>query len=60
MQHDSDFHEGVRALLVDRDNAPKWKHASYKDVTPELVATYFAPLTGQPEWAPNQHAAAKL
>ena len=57
MQKDSDFHEGVRALLVDRDNAPKWKHGSYKDVPPELVQSYFAPLADQPEWEPNQHAA---
>ena len=36
LQNDSDFAEGVRALLVDRDNQPQWKHKTYKDV-PQVV-----------------------
>ena len=33
-----DFVEGVRALLVDRDNAPRWRHPSVADVDPAEVA----------------------
>jgi hypothetical protein len=36
-----DFVEGVRALLVDRDNAPRWRHASLEDVDPAEVAELF-------------------
>ena len=36
-----DFVEGVRALLVDRDNAPTWRHGSVKDVDPAEVALLF-------------------
>jgi hypothetical protein len=60
---EGDFAEGVRSLLVDRDNAPKWQHASYKAVPADLVARFFQPLTNQPEWDPSQyhgHAAPKL
>ena len=39
----ADFQEGVRALLVDRDEA-KWSHASVEDVGVELVEKYFEPL----------------
>jgi enoyl-CoA hydratase len=36
-----DFVEGVRALLVDRDNAPRWRHASLEDVDPAEVTRLF-------------------
>jgi enoyl-CoA hydratase len=37
----ADFVEGVRALLVDRDNAPRWRHRSLEDVDPAEVAGLF-------------------
>ena len=37
-----DFVEGVRALLVDRDNAPRWRHKSLEDVDPAEVARLFS------------------
>lgn len=36
----SDFAEGVRAQLVDKDRAPRWQHARLEDVTGEDVARY--------------------
>ncbi len=33
--------EGVRALVIDKDNAPRWNPARLEDVTPEMVARYF-------------------
>ena len=47
--HGKDFYEGVRALLVDKDNAPKWQPATLADVTPDMVERYFAPLSGEDE-----------
>ena len=38
----ADFVEGVRALLVDRDNAPRWRHRSLADVEAAEVALLFA------------------
>lgn len=43
---DHDFAEGVRALLVDKDNKPVWKPGRLADVTEDMVERYFAPLTG--------------
>jgi len=37
----SDFVEGVRALLVDRDSSPRWRHGSLDDVDPSEVARLF-------------------
>lgn len=34
--------EGIRALAVDKDHAPKWLPARIEDVTPEMVVPFFA------------------
>ena len=44
LYEDGEFIEGVRALLVDKDKAPKWKPATLEAVTPERVDRQFAPL----------------
>jgi len=36
--------EGVRALVIDKDNAPQWKPASLDEVTPEMVEGFFGPV----------------
>ena len=38
-----EFAEGVRALLIDKDNAPKWQYASVRDVPAELLASMVTP-----------------
>jgi enoyl-CoA hydratase len=37
-----DFREGVRAAVIDKDRNPKWSPTRIEDVTPEMVAPYFA------------------
>lgn len=39
-----DFHEGVRALIVDKDKNPRWQPSRLSDVTAADVDRYFAPL----------------
>jgi enoyl-CoA hydratase len=39
-----DFFEGIRALLVEKDNAPRWQHASLAAVSASEVVGYFASL----------------
>ncbi|HEX4932031.1 MAG TPA: enoyl-CoA hydratase/isomerase family protein, partial [Gemmatimonadaceae bacterium] len=47
-----DFAEGVRAVIVDKDNAPKWNPATPEGVTDDLLDTIFAPLPDEEEWTP--------
>lgn len=39
-----DFFEGIRALLIDKDQSPKWSPASLAEVSDELVESHFAPV----------------
>jgi enoyl-CoA hydratase len=39
-----DFLEGVRAVIVDKDNAPVWSPARLEDVSEADVARYFESL----------------
>ena len=48
-----DFLEGVRALIVDKDNAPKWEPATPEGVTDHLIDQIFAPLAEDEEWTPR-------
>jgi enoyl-CoA hydratase len=41
---DHDFAEGVRAVLIDKDNAPAWRPAGLEDVSDAAIEAYFAPL----------------
>ena len=41
-----DFHEGVRAALVDKDGAPRWQPARIEDLDPNLVESHFTPPPG--------------
>lgn len=47
-----DFQEGVRALIVDKDNKPVWNPATLDGVTDALLNELFAPLPAQEEWSP--------
>jgi len=49
--HGHDFYEGVRAVIVDKDNAPKWQPASLAEVSDAEIARHFVSL-GSSEWQP--------
>ncbi|WP_198970059.1 enoyl-CoA hydratase/isomerase family protein [Xylophilus sp. ASV27] len=42
--------EGIRALAVDKDHAPRWDPPRIEDVTPEMVAPFFVS-----PWTPQEH-----
>jgi enoyl-CoA hydratase len=47
-----DFLEGVRAVIVDKDNAPKWDPPTPEAVSETLIDGIFAPLPSNEEWTP--------
>jgi len=47
-----DFQEGVRAVVVDKDNAPVWSPADLSGVTDADLDALFAPLPADEEWTP--------
>ncbi len=46
----TDLYEGIRALLVDKDNTPQWADSSLSSVTPEKLNTFFSS-----PWKPGSH-----
>jgi enoyl-CoA hydratase len=47
-----DFAEGVRAVIVDKDNAPRWSPDTPEGVTDDLIDSIFAALPASEEWKP--------
>ena len=51
----ADLAEGVRALLIDKDQNPQWSPATLEAVTAEMVETYFSS-----PWGDEGHPLADL
>ena len=47
-----DFLEGVRAVIVDKDNAPKWNPDTPEGVSDHVIDQIFAPLPDAEAWTP--------
>lgn len=47
-----DFQEGVRAVIVDKDNTPNWLPADLAGVTDAALDALFAPLPANEVWSP--------
>ena len=48
-----DFLEGVRAVIVDKDNAPQWNPVTPEGVTDHVLDQIFAPLPDAAAWTPT-------
>jgi enoyl-CoA hydratase len=46
----SETMEGIRAVVVDKDQQPRWNPARIEDVTPEMVQAFF-----EPPWPAHAH-----
>jgi hypothetical protein len=42
--------EGIRALVIDKDHAPKWSPATIGDVNVSMVMPFF-----DSPWVPSEH-----
>lgn len=52
---EKDFIEGVRALLIDKDNAPRWQPARLEEVSEERIGQFF-----RSPWSDTDHPLARL
>ena len=50
-----DLMEGIRAVILDKDNMPRWKPATLAELTPEAVSAFFTP-----RWDTDKHPLANL
>ncbi len=50
-----DLAEGIRALLIDKDQKPRWQPPALSGVTPQWIAGYF-----ESPWKADQHPLADL
>ena len=51
-----DFREGVRALLIDKDNNPQWDPPTPEEVSDEMLDVLFEPLPENVAWSPFPEA----
>ena len=51
----TDFFEGIRALLIDKDRRPRWDPPRLADVTAEHLERFF-----EPRWPPARHPLSHL
>jgi len=58
IQPGSDFYEGIRSVLIDKDHSPKWSPATLEEVTDDMIQKYFAPI--HDEWKPSKDEVSKL
>jgi enoyl-CoA hydratase/carnithine racemase len=47
---ESETVEGIRALAIDKDHAPRWNPARIEDVAPDMVRAYY-----ESPWTPQAH-----
>ena len=45
--HGHDFYEGVRAVIVEKDNAPKWRPAALGEIDDAEIERHFAPIADE-------------
>ena len=50
-----DFSEGVRAVILDKDNAPRWDPATLEGVTDAMLDAVFAPCRRTRNGRPCRH-----
>jgi len=50
--HHPDFKEGVRALLIDKDNQPQWRPTNPHVIGDRDVEAFFEPLPLEEQWRP--------
>jgi hypothetical protein len=50
-----DFLEGVRAVLIDKDNAPRWQPGCIEEVTDAMIEAFF-----RERWTSAAHPLATL
>lgn len=50
--HHPDFREGVRALLIDKDNKPNWQPSDPEEISDADVDAFFDPLPPEEQWRP--------
>ncbi|CAJ0578061.1 unnamed protein product, partial [Mesorhabditis spiculigera] len=55
LMEEHDFHEGCRAILIDKDRKPKWKPATLEEVDDHTVDSYFRRLPTHRELELHDH-----
>lgn len=45
----TEFYEGVRAIIIDKDNKPRWKFPTLASVDDKYVQTFFEPYSAEEE-----------